>query len=100
MSTMAEQLAWHEQAACRDHDRELWLPKVGESPARVAKAKRICREQCPVRSECLEYALSMEGNVGHNSRFHIWGGYGPRGRWQIYRCRAGLCQHTVCPVPT
>lgn len=39
-----------------------------------AEAKRVCRTQCPVRWECLAYALA------HNEPHGIWGGYNERER--------------------
>lgn len=40
---------------------------------RVSQARAIC-EECPVRMECLEYA------VDNNERFGIWGGLTQRER--------------------
>jgi WhiB family transcriptional regulator, redox-sensing transcriptional regulator len=56
---------WMGDALCRSVDPNLWYPEKGL--AGVAKAKQIC-DACPVRRECLEYA--MKTNEPHG----IWGG--------------------------
>jgi WhiB family redox-sensing transcriptional regulator len=73
---------WVRRAACRpggEHaDPELWFPlgKGPETRAQVEEATAICRE-CPVRVECLEYALEHKVPDG------IWGGVTELGRWKI-----------------
>ncbi|TNC24637.1 WhiB family transcriptional regulator [Amycolatopsis alkalitolerans] len=49
---------WQERAACRDEDPELFFPvsEMGPGARQVARAKAVCA-RCPVRAECLEYAL-------------------------------------------
>ena len=63
--------AWHEQAACRFEDRDLFFPPeevwgryVG---SRKAAAKQICRG-CSVVRECASYALAAD------ERYGVWGG--------------------------
>lgn len=68
---------WMTQATCRDYDPELWFP-VAEESGDVAIGH--CRT-CPVRVECLEYALDI-GAVG------IWGGTTTEQRRQIRARRA------------
>ena len=68
---------WRHQAACRDHDPELWF---SGNPFEQAAALAVCR-QCPVIDECRQFA-------DHNNRINgyplqgIWGGrqYGVKGR--------------------
>ncbi|MFH8597348.1 WhiB family transcriptional regulator [Streptomyces rimosus] len=62
-------MEWWEQAACLDEDPELFFPVGVTGPAaqQQADAKAVCR-QCPVTSECLEWALETGQNHG------IWGG--------------------------
>lgn len=62
-------LSWQEDALCAQTDANLWFPERGENTAPLAKA--ICAE-CPVRIQCLNYALDNE------ERFGIWGGLAPR----------------------
>lgn len=57
---------WRRDAACRSVDTALFFP--GSATARQTKqAKRICAA-CPVRDECLTYALTAPEKYG------IWGG--------------------------
>lgn len=61
-----------DRAACRDTGvMMLFFGPDGERPAeraiRERKAKAVCAV-CPLRAECLEYALR------HPARFGIWGG--------------------------
>jgi WhiB family redox-sensing transcriptional regulator len=68
--------SWKPLSACLTADPALFYPtKTGRSSANsdVADAKAICR-RCPVREECLEYALR------HREKFGIWGGMSERER--------------------
>ncbi|TPM82622.1 WhiB family transcriptional regulator [Mesorhizobium sp. B2-3-3] len=56
--------AWREEALCRQTDPELFHPEVG---ANTVDAKRTCTA-CPVRRDCLEFALETEQYWG------VWGG--------------------------
>ncbi|WP_311202682.1 WhiB family transcriptional regulator [Actinophytocola gossypii] len=49
---------WRQDAACRDDDPELFFPisEVGPGARQTAQAKAVCA-RCPVRTQCLEYAL-------------------------------------------
>lgn len=66
---------WGERAACRGLDPELFHPDRGEV---VDPAKRICFG-CPVRDECLTYALV------HFEKHGIWGGLSERERRPLRR---------------
>jgi WhiB family redox-sensing transcriptional regulator len=57
-------MAWADRGLCAEVDPDEWFPDKGESSLR---AKAICRS-CPVRAECLEYALD------HQIEHGIWGG--------------------------
>ena len=61
---------WRAGALCARTDPDLWF-----SPGALEhkEAKRICRD-CPVRSECLSYALYTPVDHG------IWGGMTERER--------------------
>ena len=67
---MHHYIPWQEQARCREHDPELFFPEKGGSSR---EAKRICSE-CPVRIECLNYALRRD------ERYGVWGGMSERER--------------------
>ena len=63
---------WMDDARCTDTDPELWFPEL-DSVWRARAAKRIC-EKCPVKKECLDYALVNRFRDG------IWGGLSPTER--------------------
>lgn len=62
--------SWTQQASCTQADPEVFFPAQGAS---AEPAKRICL-WCPVRAECLAYALA------HKIRFGVWGGLSGRER--------------------
>lgn len=49
---------WQHSAACRDENPELFFPvsDLGPGARQAEQAKAVCAG-CPVRAECLEYAL-------------------------------------------
>jgi WhiB family redox-sensing transcriptional regulator len=68
--------AWVEQAVCAQTGAgDTWYPERGNS---ARNAKRICWS-CPVRAQCLAYALNR------NEPFGVWGGYSDRERRQMRR---------------
>lgn len=73
---------WRLKAICRG--KPYFFPRDHKRrPAdldALDKARALCRE-CPVRRECLEYALV------NNLRYGIWGGYTHRERLKILRER-------------
>ncbi len=69
---------WMLEARCLDADPEAFFPEKGGS---TREAKRICAA-CPVREECLEYALE------NDERFGIWGGLSERERRRAKRVTA------------
>ena len=62
----------------------LWYPEIG-GHAQAALARRICRA-CPVRAECLDYALAG-ADTWNGLTTGIWGGTTPRERARIRRAR-------------
>jgi WhiB family redox-sensing transcriptional regulator len=81
---------WMRDGVCvtRDLPVEVFFPTRGQD---VDMAKAICAP-CPVRNECLEYAL------GGGEHFGIWGGTSERERRRI-RKRRGLSARPG-PPPT
>lgn len=67
---------WYDHAACVGQPPEIFFPedKVW------APARRVC-ERCPVREECLEFAI--ENGEPHG----VWGGWGPRTRRKMRKER-------------
>lgn len=64
-----QQHGWEARGACRGSDPDLFFPVAARGPAlrQLAKAKQVC-ERCPVRVQCLEYALQSGQSFG------VWGG--------------------------
>lgn len=61
---------WQDDAACAQVDPELFFPEQGGS---AVEPRRLCGS-CPVRAECLAFALSRD------EKFGIWGGLTARER--------------------
>ena len=72
MSVAVVATSWEARAVCRKAGPGRFVPPMSgetadERRAREAAAKQICAD-CPVRRECLEYALRVREPFG------IWGG--------------------------
>jgi WhiB family transcriptional regulator, redox-sensing transcriptional regulator len=78
-----DEYAWMIRGRCRAVDPALFFPSDGIG---VEIAQRVCAD-CPVRAECLEYALA--NRIEHG----VWGGYSERGRTRILQRR-----RTVSPM--
>jgi WhiB family redox-sensing transcriptional regulator len=77
---------WRQRAACIHYVGEVdFFPARGES---VREAKAVCAI-CPVREECLEYALETNVLCG------VWGGLSERERRQVRRDRARARRHSA-----
>jgi len=73
---------WRHDAACRDTDPELFFPisEVGPGARQLAAAKEVCAG-CPVRAQCLRYAL--DNGLDHG----IFGGTTELERRELTRAR-------------
>lgn len=73
-------LGWQNSAGCRDADSELFFPLSygSEHAEQIAEAKSYCAV-CPVRAECLDYAVATDQKYG------IWGGEEPEVRKSLRR---------------
>lgn len=72
MSAQLSVDSWHHRGACRGPQLAVFFPpaqfeRKAERAEREQRAKAICAT-CPVREECLEFALSSREPHG------IWGG--------------------------
>lgn len=77
-STVIDEGDWRDDAACANHPEldELFFPYVnneGRGLVMYNEGKKIC-ESCPVREECLRFALET------NQRYGLWGGHSPTER--------------------
>jgi WhiB family redox-sensing transcriptional regulator len=70
---------WRDRALCAQVDPDLWFPEKGCSPR---PAVRICQD-CPVRAECLSYALA------HHEWWGVWGGLTYRERLDLSAAEPG-----------
>jgi len=68
---------WFADAACRGEPTDVFFPT---SDAQAQAAKQICAA-CPVREECLEFALESRPADG------VWGGLTPIERHRLIRRR-------------
>ncbi len=68
---------WMSEGLCRGQNPSLFFPSDGVG---VERARRVCGE-CPVQTECLEYALRYRIEHG------VWGGASERERRRILRRR-------------
>lgn len=71
-------MRWQDRGRCRDLDPDLFFPPLeGESSeqrqARESAAKAVCGT-CPVRSDCLAWAITNRERLG------VWGGLNERER--------------------
>ncbi|MFC0108279.1 WhiB family transcriptional regulator [Kibdelosporangium aridum] len=72
-----DETEWMQFGVCRETDPEAFYPEKGAS---ATAAKSVCTG-CPVRTDCLEYALAR------NERFGVWGGLSERERRQEQQSR-------------
>jgi WhiB family transcriptional regulator, redox-sensing transcriptional regulator len=78
MKALAVDTHWMALGECADKPPSLFFPSDGVG---VEVARRVCAE-CPVRQECLEYALT--NRIDHG----VWGGTSERERRRIIKARA------------
>ncbi len=74
---------WRNRAACLDEDPDLFFPvgTTGPAVAQAEAAKAICR-RCPVREECLDFAMTT------GQAFGVWGGLTEEERRALRRARS------------
>ena len=75
--TASPGVIWRAKAACRGCDTGIFFPLADEA---AEPAKAICAS-CPVREECLEYALATRQDDG------VWGGLTDLERRRLRRRR-------------
>jgi WhiB family redox-sensing transcriptional regulator len=73
---------WRDRAACRDSNPDLFFPvgSTGGALEEIQAAKAVCGT-CPVREECLAFALETNQEAG------IWGGASEEERRTLRRER-------------
>lgn len=77
-------MVWMDEGLCAETDPEaFFVEKGGDTSA----AKRVCFA-CPVRSECLAFAMETESRPGYVGRFGVWGGTSAKERGRLAQRRA------------
>lgn len=73
-------VAWQARGACRDAEPDLFFPlsATSASAGQIEAAKALCA-RCPVRRECLDFALATRQPYG------IWGGTTEQERARLRR---------------
>jgi WhiB family transcriptional regulator, redox-sensing transcriptional regulator len=66
-------MTWRDEAACKGKPTEWWYP----TPSQTALHARLICAACPVRVECLDWALDTPEIHG------VWGGLSQRQRGRI-----------------
>ena len=74
----ADSASWQSRAACLHCDPDMFFPIAPSGPAlqQIEQAKAVCA-RCPVRRECLQYALATRQVHG------VWGGTSEEERQQL-----------------
>lgn len=83
LDALAPEMAWMAEAKCQGMDSSLFFPERWEP---ITEARKIC-EACPVRRECLDYALA------DGIEFGVWGGMSGRDRRRIGEMRRRRPSH-------
>lgn len=91
----ATQSSWIGRAACRGKDPAWWHPDTARHARTIgySRARPVC-EVCPVRAECLAFALAQEAAAGWgvNYRSGMWGGLTERERQALEDARWDRCR--------
>lgn len=100
MSAPLEVPGWHKYARCLGEDPELWFPTPGVSSVRknLERAVAICH-QCPVRLQCLEWALDIEDRPNVIGSHGVFGGLLATERDEIRAERAKARRERGEPEP-
>ena len=73
--------AWEDDAACAQMPGDMFFPEKGDW--KIARdAKTVCNTSCPVREQCLEFALREGFTDG------IFGGFNARQRNLLLKKRS------------
>jgi WhiB family redox-sensing transcriptional regulator len=77
---LADKTSWRLEAGCRWVDPDLFFPisASGRGGEQADRARAVCA-RCPVRSECLDFALRTRQMHG------VWGGTTAEERYLLVR---------------
>lgn len=79
--------SWESKAACTFVDENVIFSESNDVQNQFIES--FC-SSCPVISECLEFAMVIEGTKIHSYRFGVFGGMLPYHRSRLSRIRRGL----------
>jgi WhiB family transcriptional regulator, redox-sensing transcriptional regulator len=82
-------MSWTDDAPCRELDPDLFFPSPEVALAGYAGVRRVCAA-CPVRTQCLDYAMAMEGNSDRFHRSGMWGGLTPGERAALHKTQVAV----------
>lgn len=68
-------LDWQDHALCTDVDHDIFFPEKDDL-ATLRTAQQVCAD-CPVRTQCLEHALT------HGEQAGVWGGVSAAARRRL-----------------
>lgn len=68
-------MAWQDLALCAEVGGDMFFPETNQS----TRAQKVVCESCPVRAECLQWALV------NDERFGVWGGLSATERRRLSR---------------
>lgn len=81
---------WRAQAECRGTDPNAFIPEGrGSGELLYIESRQICA-RCPVKTECLQYALDNGEDYG------MWGGTTPQERKELGYTPSGQCKMCGC----
>lgn len=85
--TRPDDTEWMQLAACRGDDinAEIFFPTQDNGPS-LSKARGVCAS-CWVKSDCLEYALAIEGGQPAKTREGVYAGTTGGQRYDLYKRR-------------
>lgn len=81
-------LSWMDTALCRGLDVNIFFCSPADEDD-VAYAKSFC-QRCPVRQDCLEYALATQSRGSATDDLGVWGGLTHSERNTYVRARQRL----------
>jgi WhiB family redox-sensing transcriptional regulator len=77
---------------------EVWFPKNITGANAVAKYRipqNICRSACPIRQQCLDLAMKVEGDAGPDARHGVYGGLTPKQRHRLRAAQREAAQQAL-----
>jgi WhiB family redox-sensing transcriptional regulator len=81
---------WQPEAACAEIGPGAFLlddeADTATAIAMYNQVRPVC-DRCPVKTDCLEFALAVEGGAGSSFRSGMYGGRTPKERYRIHKRR-------------